>query len=68
MSPMRRIMSFRDFDWTLFGLVALLGTISVLEIYSATLHTKYVGFHTKQIYWILGRRDCDVLVFFDRLP
>jgi rod shape determining protein RodA len=54
MSPMRRIMSFRDFDWTLFGLVALLCTISVLEIYSATLHTKYVGFHTKQIYWILG--------------
>ncbi len=54
MSPMRRIMSFRDFDWTLFGVVSLLGTISVLEIYSATLHTKYVGFHTKQIYWILG--------------
>ena len=54
MSPMRRIMSFRDFDWTLFGFVALLCTISVLEIYSATLHTKYVGFHTKQIYWILG--------------
>ncbi len=54
MSPMRRIMSFRDFDWTLFGVVALLCTISVLEIYSATLHTKYVGFHTKQIYWILG--------------
>jgi rod shape determining protein RodA len=54
MSPMRRIMSFRDFDWTLFGIIALLCTISVLEIYSATLHTKYVGFHTKQIYWILG--------------
>jgi rod shape determining protein RodA len=54
MSPMRRIISFRDFDWTLLGIVALLCTISVLEIYSATLHTKYVGFHTKQIYWILG--------------
>jgi rod shape determining protein RodA len=54
MSPMRRIMSFRDFDWTLFGVISLLCTISVLEIYSATLHTKYVGFHTKQIYWILG--------------
>jgi rod shape determining protein RodA len=54
MSPMRRIMSFRDFDWTLFGLVSLLCTISVLEIFSATLHTKYVGFHTKQIYWIVG--------------
>ena len=54
MRPMRRFLSFRDFDWTLFGIVALLCTISVLEIYSATLHTKYVGFHTKQIYWIAG--------------
>jgi rod shape determining protein RodA len=51
---MRRFMSFRDFDWALFGLVALLCTVSVLEIYSATLHTKYVGFHTKQVYWIVG--------------
>ena len=51
---MRRIMSFRDFDWTLLGVVGLLCTISVLEIYSATLHTKYVGFHTKQIYWVLA--------------
>ena len=49
---MRRLMSFRDFDWTLLGMVLLLCTISVLEIYSATLHTKYVGFHTKQMYWI----------------
>jgi len=48
------MLSFRDFDWTLLGLVLLLCTISVLEIYSATLHTKYIGFHTKQIYWIAG--------------
>ena len=54
MSQMRRFMSFRDFDWTLFGIVSALCTISVLEIYSATLHTKYVGFHTKQIYWIIA--------------
>jgi rod shape determining protein RodA len=26
----------------------------VLEIYSATLHTKYTGFHTKQLLWIAG--------------
>ena len=51
---MRRILSFRDFDWPLLAVVLLLCTISVLEIYSATLHTKYVGFHTKQIYWIVG--------------
>jgi rod shape determining protein RodA len=51
---MRRYLSFRDFDWPLLGMVLTLCTISVFEIYSATLHTKYVGFHTKQLYWILG--------------
>ncbi len=51
---MRRLLSFRDFDWPLLGLVLLLCTISVFEIYSATLHTKYVGFHTKQVLWIVG--------------
>jgi rod shape determining protein RodA len=48
------MLSFRDFDWTLLVMVLTLCTISVLEIYSATLHTKYSGFHTKQVYWILG--------------
>jgi len=51
---MRRFLSFRDFDWTLLAMVLLLCTISVLEIYSATLHTKYVGFYNKQIFWIGG--------------
>ena len=51
---MRRFLSFRDFDWTLLGMVLALCIISVLEIYSATLHTKYIGFHTKQIFWIAG--------------
>ena len=51
---MRRFLSFRDFDWALLAMVLLLCTISVFEIYSATLHTKYVGFHTKQLYWIAG--------------
>ncbi|HET6207240.1 MAG TPA: rod shape-determining protein RodA [Terracidiphilus sp.] len=51
---MRRLLSFRDFDWILLGIVLLVCTVSVLEIYSATLHTKYVGFHTKQLYWIAG--------------
>ena len=51
---MRRVLSFRDFDWTLLAMVLLLCTISVLEIYSATLHTKYSGFHTKQMFWIAG--------------
>ena len=49
---MRRALGLRDFDWMLLGMVLLLCTISVFEIYSATLHTKFVGFHTKQMYWI----------------
>jgi rod shape determining protein RodA len=49
---MRRFLSFRDFDWALLCLVLALCTVSVFEIYSATLHTKYAGFHTKQIFWI----------------
>ena len=51
---MRRFLSFRDFDWGLLLIVLVVCTVSVLEIYSATLHTKYIGFHTKQIYWIAG--------------
>lgn len=54
MSQMRRFLSFRDFDWTLMGMVLVLCTLSVFEIYSATLHTKYAGFQTKQFFWILG--------------
>jgi rod shape determining protein RodA len=51
---LRRFISFRDFDWLLLGLVLLLSVISILEIYSATLHTKFVGFETKQIFWLIG--------------
>jgi rod shape determining protein RodA len=53
---MRRFLSLRDFDWTLLGFVMMLSIISVLEIYSATLHTKFLGFHIHrmQILWILG--------------
>jgi rod shape determining protein RodA len=53
---MRRFLSLRDFDWTLLGFVMMLSIISVLEIYSATLHTKFLGFHMHrmQILWILG--------------
>jgi len=50
---MRRLLSFRDFDWPLLGLVVTLCMVSVFEIYSATLHTKYVGFHTKQVGYVL---------------
>ena len=46
---MRRFSRFRDFDWILLGFVLLLSLISVLEIKSATLHTKFHGFDQKQI-------------------
>ena len=51
---MRRSISFRDFDWLLLSMVLLLSAISILEIYSATLHTKFVGFQTKQVFWLIG--------------
>ena len=51
---MRRFLSLRDFDWTLLGFVMMLSIISVLEIYSATLHTKFHGFQRMQILWIVG--------------
>lgn len=54
MSPMRRFLSFRDFDWALLAMVMLLCALSVFEIYSATLHTKYTGFHSKQLFWVAG--------------
>ena len=46
---MRRLSSFRDFDWVLLGFVLVLSVISVLEIHSATLHTKFHGFDHKQM-------------------
>jgi rod shape determining protein RodA len=51
---MRRMLSFRDFDWTLLGMVLVLCTVSVLEVYSTTQHTRLAGFHTKQMMWIGG--------------
>jgi rod shape determining protein RodA len=51
---MRRMLSFRDFDWALLGMVLVLCTVSVLEVYSTTLHTRLAGFHTKQMMWIGG--------------
>jgi len=49
-----RYVSFRDFDWVLLALVLLICALGVVEIYSATISTKFVGVHIKQVYWILG--------------
>jgi rod shape determining protein RodA len=50
----RHFLSFRDFDWVLLGMVLSLSVISILEIYSATLHTKFVGFEKLQLFWLAG--------------
>jgi rod shape determining protein RodA len=51
---MSRYVSFRDFDWLLFTFVLIICALGVLEIRSATAHTKFAGAHIKQIYWVLG--------------
>ncbi len=61
---MRKLISFRDFDWVLLGFVLLLSVVSVLEIYSATLHTKFVHFDQKQIFWLLGGLVCMFILSF----
>jgi rod shape determining protein RodA len=56
--PLRRFMSFRDFDWWLLCLVLVLGVISVLEIYSTTVHTRFASFESKQIFFIAAGVVC----------
>jgi rod shape determining protein RodA len=51
---MSRYVSFRDFDWVLLGFVLLICGLGVMEIHSATEHTKFAGSHVKQVYWVLG--------------
>lgn len=51
---MSRYVSYRDFDWVLMGFVLVLCTLGVLQIHSATAHTKFAGAHIKQIYWVLA--------------
>jgi len=51
---MSRYVSYRDFDWVLMGFVLALCALGVLQIHSATEHTKFAGAHIKQIYWILA--------------
>jgi rod shape determining protein RodA len=51
---MRRFISFRDFDWILLSFVLTICGIGIFEIYSATRQTKFIGFETKQVYWVIG--------------
>ncbi len=51
---MSRYVSFRDFDWLLLGFVLMICGLGVMEIQSATVHTKFAGSHIRQIYWVLA--------------
>jgi uncharacterized membrane protein len=51
---MSRYVSYRDFDWVLLGFVLVICALGVVQIHSATEHTKFAGAHIKQIYWILA--------------
>ncbi len=51
---MKRYISFRDFDWALLAFVLGICAVGVMEIYSATLNTKFAGAHEKQIYWVIA--------------
>jgi rod shape determining protein RodA len=51
---MPRFMSYRDFDWLLLAFVLVICGLGVMEIRSATVHTKFAGAHIRQLYWIGG--------------
>src|SRR5207245_5874127 len=51
---MSRYISFRDFDWLLLVFVLLICGLGVMEIRSATSHTRFAGSHIKQVYLVLG--------------
>src|ERR1022692_4460421 len=51
---MSRYVSYRDFDWVLMGFVLVICALAVLQIHSATEHTKFAGSHIRQIYWVVG--------------
>jgi rod shape determining protein RodA len=51
---MSRYVSYRDFDWLLLTFVLIICGLGVMEIHSATQHTKFAGAHIKQMYWVMG--------------
>jgi rod shape determining protein RodA len=51
---MSRYVSYRDFDWILMIFVLVICTLGVVQIHSATEHTKFAGAHLRQVYWILA--------------
>jgi rod shape determining protein RodA len=59
---MSRYVSYHDFDWVLLIFVLLICGLGVMEIHSATLHTKFAGAHIRQVYWIVAGVSCMFIV------
>ncbi len=59
---MSRYVSYHDFDWVLLIFVLLICGLGVMEIHSATLHTKFAGAHIRQVYWIVAGVGCMFVV------
>lgn len=51
---MSRYVSFRDFDWLLLVFVLIICGLGIMEIHSATMHTKFAGAHIKQVEWVIA--------------
>ena len=51
---MARYVSYRDFDWVLLCFVLIICGMGVMEIHSATVHTKFAGAQVRQVYWVLA--------------
>ncbi len=48
---MRRFLSFRDFDWWLVLLLLAMCCVSLVEVRSTTVHTRFAAFESRQIFW-----------------
>jgi rod shape determining protein RodA len=48
---MRRFLSFRDFDWWLVLLLLAMCCVSLIEVRSTTVHTRFAAFESRQIFW-----------------
>jgi rod shape determining protein RodA len=55
---MRRFLSFRDFDWPLLLLILAMCGVSLLEVYSTTVHTRFSSFESKQLMFIVVGLAC----------
>jgi rod shape determining protein RodA len=63
---LKKYLTYRDFDWTLLAFILMIAGIGVLQIYSASLGTKFYGVHVKQLYWVgAGLVAMFILSFID---